>query len=159
MHRSRSQIAEELTACIRCNECLAACPALPLRIPIETLNRETLGEYISPEISHFAEACYQCGACVPVCPVGLHRDAMMLWLKMRLLCGDLGISKGSVRVFSAPVQAPIQRPAAGKGKGRGNDEAMPTLRMPRSSREWNTATWPTESVDEGRSNGRITSWR
>lgn len=85
MHRSRSQVAEELAACIRCNECLAACPALSRRIPIETLNRETLGEIISPEVAHFARACYQCGACVPVCPVGLHRDAMMLWLKMRLL--------------------------------------------------------------------------
>ncbi|HEU5349347.1 MAG TPA: 4Fe-4S dicluster domain-containing protein [Ktedonobacterales bacterium] len=90
MHRSRSQIAEELTACIRCNECLDACPALPLRIQIETLNRETLAERISPEVARFADACYQCGACVPVCPVGLHRDAMMLWLKMRLLRGSTG---------------------------------------------------------------------
>ncbi len=88
MHRSRTQVAEELAACICCNECLAACPALPLRIPIETLNRETMSECISPEISRFAEACYQCGACVPVCPVGLHRDAMMFWLKMRLLRVD-----------------------------------------------------------------------
>lgn len=87
MHRSRSQVAEELAACIRCNECLAACPALPTRLPIETLNRETLGERISPDVARFAQACYQCGACVPVCPVGLHRDAMMLWLKMRLLSG------------------------------------------------------------------------
>jgi Na+-translocating ferredoxin:NAD+ oxidoreductase RnfC subunit len=85
MHRSRSQIAEELVACIRCNECLIACPALSERLPIETLNRETLGSRVSPEIKRFAEACCQCGACVPVCPAGLHRDAMMMWLKMRLV--------------------------------------------------------------------------
>ena len=85
MHQSRSQVAGEVSACIRCNECLAACPALPVRIQIETLNRETQGERISPDVARFAQACYQCGACVPVCPVGLHRDAMMLWLKMRLL--------------------------------------------------------------------------
>jgi Na+-translocating ferredoxin:NAD+ oxidoreductase RnfC subunit len=88
MHRARSQIAEELAACIRCNECLAACPALPAPIQIETLNRETLLERISPDVARFAEACYQCGACVPVCPVGLHRDAMMLWLKMRIVRDD-----------------------------------------------------------------------
>jgi ferredoxin len=85
MHQSRSQVAEEVSACIRCNECLVVCPALPTRIQIETLNRETLDERISPDVARFAQACYQCGACVPVCPVGLHRDAMMLWLKMRLL--------------------------------------------------------------------------
>jgi Na+-translocating ferredoxin:NAD+ oxidoreductase RnfC subunit len=87
MHQSRSQVAGEVSACIRCNECLVACPALPAPIQIETLNRETLGERISPDVVRFAQACYQCGACVPVCPVGLHRDAMMLWLKMRLLHG------------------------------------------------------------------------
>lgn len=88
MHRSRTQVAEELAACIRCNECLVACPALPLPITIETLNRETMFGRISPAVTRFAQACYQCGACVPVCPAGLHRDAMMLWLKMRLLSGD-----------------------------------------------------------------------
>lgn len=90
MHRTRSQVAEELAACIRCTECLDACPALPAPLPIETLNRETLDEPVSPAVMRFAQACYQCGACVPVCPVGLHRDAMMLWLKMRLLRGDVG---------------------------------------------------------------------
>ena len=55
-----------------------------MRIQIEALNRETLVERMTPDIARFAQACYQCGACVPVCPVGLHRDAMMLWLKMRL---------------------------------------------------------------------------
>jgi Na+-translocating ferredoxin:NAD+ oxidoreductase RnfC subunit len=88
MHRSRSQVAEELTACIRCNECLVACPAFSAPIAIKTLNRETLAGPISPDVASFAKACYQCGACVPVCPVGLHRDAMMLWLKMRLLRGN-----------------------------------------------------------------------
>jgi ferredoxin len=125
MHRSRSQIAEELTACIRCNECLAVCPALPLRIPIETLNRETLGEYISPEISQFAGACCQCGACVPVCPVGLHRDAMMLWLKMRLLREDLGHSSDGIPGWSVPpVQISVHLPAT--GESRRNDSAWPT---------------------------------
>jgi len=85
MHRSRTQVAEELAACIRCNECLAVCPALSAPITIKTLNRETLAEPLSAEVARFARACYQCGACVPVCPAGLHRDAMMLWLKMRLL--------------------------------------------------------------------------
>lgn len=85
MHRSRSQVAQELAACIRCNECLMACPALPTPITIKTLNRETLAGPLSPQVAEFAMACYQCGACVPVCPAGLHRDAMMLWLKMRLL--------------------------------------------------------------------------
>ena len=94
MHRSRSQIAEELAACICCNECLIACPALPMRIQIEALNRETLVERMTPDVAHFAQACYQCGACVPVCPVGLHRDAMMLWLKMRLVRSGSGRRHG-----------------------------------------------------------------
>ncbi len=87
MPRPASQVADELAACIRCNECLVACPALDTRITIEALNRQTLEGPISPAVMRFAQNCYQCGACVPVCPVGLHRDAMMLWLKMRLLCG------------------------------------------------------------------------
>jgi len=85
MHRPASQVAQELAACIRCNECLVACPALESAIPIEKLNRQTLDGPISSAVLRFAQDCYQCGACVPVCPVGLHRDAMMLWLKMRLL--------------------------------------------------------------------------
>lgn len=97
MHGTRSQVAEELAACIRCNECLRACPALPLPIAIETLNHETLTNRISPSVAQFSKACYQCGACVPVCPAGLHRDMMMLWLKMRLARGDMG---------SAPADAP-----------------------------------------------------
>src|SRR6185437_3476325 len=94
MHRSRSQIAEELAACICCNECLTACPALPMQIQIAALNRETLVERMTPDIARFAQACYECGACVPVCAVGLHRDAMMLWLKMRLLRGGSRRSHG-----------------------------------------------------------------
>jgi ferredoxin len=88
MPRSRSHIAEELSACIRCNECLAACPALDGPLTIETLNNETLDGPLAPVVVRFARTCYLCGACVPVCPVGLHRDAMMLWLKVRLLRSD-----------------------------------------------------------------------
>lgn len=104
MHRTRSQVAEELAACIRCTECLDACPALPAPLPIETLNRETLDEPVSPAVMRFAQACYQCGACVPVCPAGLHRDAMMLWLKMRLLRGDVGAGlPAHTRVSAGPA--------------------------------------------------------
>jgi Na+-translocating ferredoxin:NAD+ oxidoreductase RnfC subunit len=112
MHRSRTQIAEELAACIRCNECLDACPALPLSISIEALNRETMTERMSPSVARFAQACYQCGACVPVCPAGLHRDAMMLWLKMRLLRGE--------RDRPAPPTAHDQRYAAQSGYEMGS---------------------------------------
>ena len=85
MHRPASQVADELAACIRCNQCLVVCPALDTRISIEALNRQTLDGPISPQVIRFTQNCYQCGACVPVCPVGLHRDSMMMWLKMRLL--------------------------------------------------------------------------
>jgi ferredoxin len=85
MHQSGFQVAAELAACIRCNECLAACPALATPLAIETLNRETLDGPSSAPVVAFAQSCYLCGACVPVCPTGLHRDAMMLWLKARLL--------------------------------------------------------------------------
>ncbi|HEX6780102.1 MAG TPA: 4Fe-4S dicluster domain-containing protein [Ktedonobacterales bacterium] len=85
MHRPGSQVADELAACIRCNLCLVACPALDTPITIEKLNRQTLDGPISPQVMRFAQNCFQCGACVPVCPVGLHRDSMMMWLKIRLL--------------------------------------------------------------------------
>jgi Fe-S oxidoreductase len=88
MHRSASQVAEELSACIRCGECLSACPALAESLTVETLNRQTLEGPVIPAVAQYARRCYLCGACVPVCPVGLHRDAMMLWLKLRLLRGD-----------------------------------------------------------------------
>jgi len=52
------------------------------------LNRETLSGTISDPVARFAQACYQCGACVSPCPVGLHRDAMVMWLKIRLLARD-----------------------------------------------------------------------
>ncbi len=87
MPRPASQVADELAACIGCTECLIACPALPGPITIEALNRQTLDGPISPQVMRFAQSCYQCGACVPVCPVGLHRDSMMMWLKIRLLSG------------------------------------------------------------------------
>lgn len=84
MHLTGSHVTEELSACIRCNECLAACPALATPLTIETLNRQTLDGPITPPVARFAQSCILCGACVPVCPVGLHRDSMMLWLKMRM---------------------------------------------------------------------------
>lgn len=85
LHKAASQIAEELRACIGCNECLLACPALNEPVTIDMLNCETFAEVISPPVARFARSCFQCGACVAPCPVGLHRDAMMLWLKVRLL--------------------------------------------------------------------------
>jgi len=88
MYEPDYPIAEELAACIRCNECLVACPALATPLTIEALNRETLDGPVSAPVARFGQSCYLCGACVPVCPVGLHRDAMMIWLKMRLLAKE-----------------------------------------------------------------------
>jgi ferredoxin len=85
LHKTGPQVAQELHACIGCNECLLACPALAEPITIDVLNRETLGGMISAPVARFARSCFQCGACVAPCPVGLHRDAMMMWLKVRLL--------------------------------------------------------------------------
>jgi len=84
-HLPWAQLAHEVAACIGCDECLIACPALGEHLPIEVLNQETLSGPVSGPVVRFARSCYQCGACVPVCPVGLHRDAMMLWLKICLL--------------------------------------------------------------------------
>lgn len=84
-YKTASQIREELRACIGCNECLLACPALAEPVTIDVLNHETLAPAISAPVARFARSCYQCGACVAPCPVGLHRDSMMLWLKVRLL--------------------------------------------------------------------------
>ena len=88
LHKTQSQVAQEIHACIGCNECLLACPALAKPITIDVLNRATLFGTVSEDVERFARACYQCGACVSPCPVGLHRDAMMLWLKVRLLKTD-----------------------------------------------------------------------
>ena len=86
LHKTKPQVGQEIQACIGCNECLLACPALPNEeITIDVLNRETLSGEISAPVARFARSCYQCGACVSPCPVGLHRDAMMMWLKVRLL--------------------------------------------------------------------------
>ncbi|GCE48183.1 4Fe-4S dicluster protein [Thermosporothrix hazakensis] len=85
LHKTVSHIAQEINACIGCNECLLACPALSEPITIDVLNHATVHGPITESVAHFARSCYQCGACVPPCPVGLHRDAMMLWLKIRLL--------------------------------------------------------------------------
>lgn len=85
LHKTGPQVVEELRACIGCNECLLVCPAIAEPITIDVLNTETLSGPVSTPVARFARACYQCGACVDPCPVGLHRDAMMLWLKVRLL--------------------------------------------------------------------------
>ena len=88
LHKTGSQVVQELSACIGCNECILACPALAEPITIDVLNRETVSGRISSPIAQFARSCYQCGACVAPCPVGLHRDAMMMWLKVRLLSSE-----------------------------------------------------------------------
>src|SRR5437588_11276605 len=85
LHRTSHDVIEELRACIGCNECLLVCPALVEPIKIEMLNVETFSGSISGPIARFACACYQCGACIAPRPVGLHRDARMMWLKVRLL--------------------------------------------------------------------------
>jgi ferredoxin len=84
-HRPWPQLEQEVSACIGCNECLLACPALEGPIAIDVLNRETLSGPRSPAVMRFAQTCFQCGACVAPCPVGLHRDAMMLWMRVCLL--------------------------------------------------------------------------
>jgi Na+-translocating ferredoxin:NAD+ oxidoreductase RnfC subunit len=90
LHKTGPQVAQELHACIGCNECLYACPAVTASVTIDVLNRETLSGPISAPVAQFARACYQCGACVAPCPVGLHRDAMTMWLKVRLLRSGWG---------------------------------------------------------------------
>jgi ferredoxin len=85
LHKPGPQVVQEINACIGCNECILACPAVDEPITIDRLNRETISGAISPGVARFARSCYQCGACVSPCPVGLHRDAMMMWLKVRLL--------------------------------------------------------------------------
>jgi Na+-translocating ferredoxin:NAD+ oxidoreductase RnfC subunit len=85
LHKTAPQVAQEIHACIGCNECLLACPALAEPITIDVLNRETLSGMFSAPVARFARSCYQCGACVAPCPVGLHRDAMMMLIKVRLL--------------------------------------------------------------------------
>jgi Na+-translocating ferredoxin:NAD+ oxidoreductase RnfC subunit len=89
LHKTRSQVTQEIRACIGCNECLLACSALAEPITIDVLNKETLSGTITPSVARFARACYQCGACVTPCPVGLHRDAMMMWLKVKLISTEL----------------------------------------------------------------------
>lgn len=90
LHRTVPQVEQELHACIGCNECLLACPAATGDITIDVLNRETLSGPISTSVARFARSCYQCGACIAPCPVGLHRDAMMMLLKVRMLRSGWG---------------------------------------------------------------------
>lgn len=93
-----NEIVQQLQACTGCQECLLACPALAGPMRVNELNAQTYGGAITFPVARFARACTQCGACVNVCPVGLRRDAMMLWLKVRLsmstgmrLRGDMGV--------------------------------------------------------------------
>ncbi|HKS69121.1 MAG TPA: 4Fe-4S dicluster domain-containing protein [Ktedonobacterales bacterium] len=97
MYRLVSEITEEVSACIGCNACLDVCPALAEAMPIKVLNWETVHGPTSAEVVRFAQACYKCGACVPVCPVGLHRDAMMMRLKVSLLLGRGGMIRQPAR--------------------------------------------------------------
>lgn len=81
----KTKVAADLSACIGCNECLAACPVAPGDLRIATLNVATAGDGEVPDVVRtFASECIQCGLCVPACPAGLERDAMVLWLKHRL---------------------------------------------------------------------------
>ncbi len=88
LHKPGPQVRQEVQACIGCSECLLACPAVAEPITIDRLNRETISGEVSETVARFARACYQCGACVAPCPVGLHRDAMMMWLKVGLLSAN-----------------------------------------------------------------------
>ena len=88
LHKPGPQVRQEVQACIGCSECLLACPAVAEPITIDRLNRETISGEVSEPVARFARACYQCGACVPPCPVGLHRDVMMMWLKVGLLSAN-----------------------------------------------------------------------
>ncbi len=83
-HFTGNEIAQQLQACIGCQECLLACPTLTGPIRVSELNAQTYGGALTLPVEKFAKACTQCGACVSVCPVGLRRDAMMLWLKVRI---------------------------------------------------------------------------
>ncbi len=139
MHRAAPQVADELSACIRCNECLNACPALAEPLPVEAVNRQTLAGPVAPEVARFAASCILCGACVPVCPVGLHRDAMMLWLKLRLLRGGAVVddplpraAETGARIVALPpsaARAPALRPAPRHGPGA-HDSGVHAARYP-----------------------------
>jgi ferredoxin len=83
-HFTKNDITQQLRACVGCQECLVACPAITAPLSVNDLNAQTYGGEITLEVARFGRACTQCGACVSVCPVGLRRDTMMLWLKVRL---------------------------------------------------------------------------
>jgi Na+-translocating ferredoxin:NAD+ oxidoreductase RnfC subunit len=89
LHKTGPQVSQEISACIGCNECMLACPAVSEPITIDVLNRETLSGPISTSVARFARDCYQCGACISPCPVGLHRESMMMLLKVRLLQSEM----------------------------------------------------------------------
>src|SRR5260221_11402980 len=85
LHKTLPQVAQELHACIGCNECLVACPAVNEHVTIDVLNRETLSGPISTPVARFARSCFQCGACFPPCPLGLRPDAMMFLIRVPFL--------------------------------------------------------------------------
>src|SRR5439155_11982434 len=84
LHKTVPQVAQELHACIGCNECVVACPAVTDSITIDVLNRETLSGPISVPVARFARACYQCVVGIAPCPVVVLRDAMRIWVKVRI---------------------------------------------------------------------------
>ncbi|MBI5135974.1 MAG: (Fe-S)-binding protein [Nitrospirae bacterium] len=81
----KRKVEADLAACIGCHECLQACPVAGPELRIADLNAATVG-IIPPSdvIRRFVWECFQCGRCVPACPVGLERDAMVLWQKSNL---------------------------------------------------------------------------
>ena len=50
LHKTKPQVGQEIQACIGCNECLLACPAVGEPITIDVLNRETLSGNISASV-------------------------------------------------------------------------------------------------------------
>src|SRR5258708_12422020 len=84
LHKTGPQVAQELHACIGCNECLHACPAVTESVAIDVLNSETLSGPISAPVAQFARASYQMGACVAPSPLVLHLHTIIMSLNARL---------------------------------------------------------------------------
>lgn len=81
----KREVETGLMACTGCNACMQACPVSDPALRIADLNHATRAdEPLPPLVERLAVECFQCGLCVPVCPVGLERDAMVLWLKTKL---------------------------------------------------------------------------
>src|SRR4030042_2680037 len=78
-------VMHEVPRCIQCHRCLDACPVSKQEISIPLLNQAlTQTSQVPTPVKDFIFSCVQCSRCVPVCPVGLHRDQMILFLKMKL---------------------------------------------------------------------------